>query len=302
MSSTEQMPALTPADYPGLFQAADAAAARQQHAHLRAVRTRLVLVVAAAACTALTLRLGGTGLDLFAVGAALAFLAVLAVELALTSTRPDRLAAQSRTLATSVTTLAWRYAVGAAPFPTGAERADERFTERLRALQQQFPDVPLTQHTAETITERMRALRGAPLADRKEAYLIGRVLDQQDWYETRALHHRQQARYARTAMLVAEALGVAGALSEAFDVTGLAPVGAATAAIAAAAVAATAAWSATRRHAAKAETHHRTTRELGEVRSQLDSDLDEQQWAAAVADAEAVITRERTAWQAGRTT
>ncbi|MER5394747.1 DUF4231 domain-containing protein, partial [Saccharopolyspora sp. NPDC002686] len=264
MSSTEQLPALTPDDYPGLFQAADAAAARQQHVCIRAARSRLVLVVAAAAFAAMTLPVDGT--DLFAVGAALAFVGALVVELAVISTRPDRLWAESRTLATSVKTLSWRYAVGAAPFPAGSARADERFAERLRALQQELPDVPLSQHTAETITARMRALRAASLAERKEAYLIGRMLDQQDWYQTRALHHQRRARSFRTAMLVAEVVGVAGALSEALGITGLTKAVATAAAVAAALVAALAAWAATRRHAAKAATYHRVTRELGAIR------------------------------------
>ncbi|MGW1676299.1 DUF4231 domain-containing protein [Saccharopolyspora sp. NPDC002376] len=300
MSSTEQLQALTPADYPGLFQAADAAAARQRHTYLRAARSRLALIVAAAAFATMTLPLGDT--DLFAVGAALAFIGVLVVELAVVSTRPDRLWAESRTLATSAKTLAWRYAVGAAPFPTGSAGADEQFAERLRALQQELPDVPLSQHTAETITERMRALRSASLAERKEAYLIGRMLDQQDWYETRALHHQQQARFFRTAMLVVEVLGMAGAMSEALGITGLTKAGAAAAAVAAATVAALAAWGATRRHAAKAAAYRRVTRELGAIRDSLDTDLDEQRWSAAVTDAEAAITREHATWQATRTT
>ncbi|KAA5831911.1 DUF4231 domain-containing protein [Saccharopolyspora hirsuta] len=302
MSSTEQMQALTPADHPGLFQAADAAAARQRHAYLRAVRSRLALIVAAAVFATLTLRLGDTAIDLFAIGAALALVGAVAVELALVSTRPDRLWAESRTLATSVKTLAWRYATCAAPFPAGDGQADQRFTERLRALQQELPDVPLAQHTTETITERMRTLRSAPLAERKEAYLIGRVLDQQDWYETRAQHHLQQARFSRTAMLVIEVLGVAGALSEAFGVTGLNKAGATAVVVAATAVAAIIAWVATRRHSAKAAAYRRATAELGAIRDQLDRDLDERQWSTAVADAEAAITREHATWRATRTT
>ncbi|MDA3649384.1 DUF4231 domain-containing protein [Saccharopolyspora indica] len=302
MSSTEQMQALTPADHPGLFQAADAAAARQRHAYLRAARSRLMLIVAAGVLATLTLRLGDTGIDLFAVGAALTLVGAVAVELALVSTRPDRLWAESRALAASAKTLTWRYAVCAAPFPAGSAQADERFAARLRTVQQELPDVPLTQHTAETITERMRALRGAPLAERKEAYLIGRVLDQQDWYETRAQHHLRQARFYRTAMVVIEVLGVVGALGEAFGITGLNRAGAVAAVVAATVVAAIAAWGATRRHSAKAAAYRRATAELGAVRDLLDSDLDEQQWSAAVTDAEATIAREHATWRATRTT
>ncbi|MER7014167.1 DUF4231 domain-containing protein [Saccharopolyspora sp. NPDC000359] len=302
MSSTEQMPALTPADHPGLFQAANAAAARHRHTYLRAVRSRLGLIVAAGVLATLTLRLGDTAIDLFAVGAVLALIGALAIELAVLSTRPDRLWAESRALATSAKTLAWRYATCAEPFPVDDEQADQRLTERLRALQQQLPDVPLTQHTTETITERMRALRGAPLAERKEAYLIGRVLDQQDWCETRAQHHLQQARYFQTAVLVVELLGVAGALTEAFGTTGLNQAGATAVVVAATAVAAIAAWTATRRHTAKAAAYRRTTNELGAIRTHLDTDLTEPQWSRAVAEAEATITRNHPTWHATRTT
>jgi hypothetical protein len=296
MSSTDQLQSLTPTDYPGLFQAADAASVHQQRTYLRAVRSRLVLTVCAAAFAAFTLRIGTAGIDLFAVGTALAFVCAMVIELAVVGTRPDKVWYEGRALAESVKTLTWRYVAGAAPFEAGSERADSEFVERIRTLQRDLPDVPLLPSTASTITDKMRAMRAAPLAERKEAYLVGRVLDQQDWYAQRALYHQRSARFFRNTMLVMEVAGITGALAKAFGVVNFDLAG-----IVAAAVSAFAAWNATRQHSATATAYVLASHELAVIRDLLDRDLDEHQWSAAVVDAESAVSREHTMWHANRT-
>ncbi|MBB5152723.1 DUF4231 domain-containing protein [Saccharopolyspora phatthalungensis] len=296
MSSTDQLQFLTPTDYPGLFQAADAASVHQQRTYLRAVRSRLVLTVSAAVFAAFTLPIGAAGIDVFAVGTALAFVCAMVIELAVVGSRPDKVWYEGRALAESVKTLTWRYVAGAAPFAAGSGRADDEFVERIRILQRDLPQVPLLPSTASTITDKMRSMRAAPLAERKEAYLIGRVLDQQDWYASRALYHLRNARIFRTTMLTMEVVGVAGALAKALGVVNFDLAG-----IVAAAVSAFAAWNATRQHNATATAYVMASHELAVIRDLLDRDLDEQQWSAAVADAEAAVSREHTMWHANRT-
>ncbi|MFI0464764.1 DUF4231 domain-containing protein [Saccharopolyspora sp. 5N102] len=296
MSSTEQLQTLTPDDYPGLFQAADGASVHQQRTFLRAVRSRLVLTVSAATFAAFALRIGDSQIDLFAVGTALAFVGAMVIELAIVGTRPDKVWYEGRALAESVKTLTWRYVSGAAPFPADSERPDDEFTDRIRILQHDMPKVPLLPSTASTITAKMRAMRATPLAERKEAYLVGRVLDQQDWYASKARFHQRSARVFRTTMLIMEVVGVAGALAKAFGVVNFDLAG-----IVAAAVSAFAAWTATRQHSATATAYVVASHELAVVRNLLDRDLDEQQWSAAVVDAESVISREHTMWHANRT-
>lgn len=295
MSSTDEIHSLAHEDYPGLFQAADAASVQQQRNYLRTVRFRLALTVAAAVFGAFPLFVGNR-IDAFAVCTALAFIGVMALELAEAGNRPDKTWYESRALAESIKTLTWRYVTGAEPFPTTSERADDEFVDRVRGLQCDKPGVPLPS-TAPTITDAMRALRAAPLAERKEAYLAGRVRDQQQWYANKALHHQRRARIFRSAMLVMEVVGIGAALAKAFI-----PLDFDLAGIVAAGVSALAAWNSTRQHDTTATAYVMTSHELTLVRDQIGRDLDEQQWSAAVVGAEVGISREHTMWHAHRST
>ncbi|WP_338597780.1 DUF4231 domain-containing protein [Saccharopolyspora sp. SCSIO 74807] len=292
MSSTDRLQSLAPQDYPGLFQAADAVSVAQQRSYLRAVRARLVLTVAAAVFAAFELPVG-TEIELYAVGTALAFIGVMAVELAVAGNRPDKLWYEGRALAESLKTLTWRYVAAAAPF--NGERADEEFVERIRALQRNMPEVPPQPSTAPAISERMRAMRSAPLAARKEAYLTFRVRDQQDWYADKAVYHHRRARIFWTLTLIMEVAGIAGALAKAFGLVDFDLAG-----IVAALVSALAAWNSTRQHNSTATAYVLASHELAAVRDQLSHDLDEQEWSDAVVDAETAISREHTMWHANR--
>lgn len=211
MTSTDQCQSVAHDDYPGLFQAADAASVQRQRSYRKVVLSRLVLTVAAAAFGAVQL----DGLNWLALGTAVAFVGVMALELGEATSRPDKSWYTTRALSESVKTLTWRYIAGAEPFPSTSDSADCDFVERISALQQDMPDVPLP-GTTPTITDKMRAVRAAPLAERKQAYLTGRVIDQQNWYANKALHHQRQARILRTLMLVLEVVGIVGALLTAF--------------------------------------------------------------------------------------
>ncbi|MGW1680912.1 DUF4231 domain-containing protein [Saccharopolyspora sp. NPDC002376] len=296
MSITDQLRSLSSTDYPGLFQAADAASVRQQRTYLRGVRAQLLLTVSAAVFAAFPVVIGASSIDVFAVGTALALVGVMMIEMATAGSRPDKVWYEGRALAESVKTLTWRYSVGAAPFSLDSRGADDEFVSRIRALQQDKPGVLLLPNTSSAITSKMRSLRSSPLAERKDAYLTGRVLDQQTWYASKALFHQRRARIFRTIMLAMEALGIAGALAKAFGVVDFDLAG-----IVAAAISAVAAWNATRQHSTTATAYVMASHELAVIHDLLDRDLDEQQWSDGVADAESAISREHTMWHANRT-
>ena len=292
MTSTEPFQSVAHDDYPGLFQAADAASVQRQRSYRKVVLSRLVLTVAAAAFGAVQL----DGLNWLALGTAVAFVGVMALELGEATSRPDKSWYTTRALSESVKTLTWRYIAGAEPFPSTSDSADCDFVERISALQQDMPDVPLP-GTTPTITDKMRAVRAAPLAERKQAYLTGRVIDQQNWYANKALHHQRQARILRTLMLVLEVVGIVGALLTAFagipvDLAGFVAAG----------VSALAAWNSMRQNDATATDYVRASHELNLIRERLDRELDEQQWSDAVSEAETTISREHTMWHAHRST
>lgn len=281
-------------DYPVIFQAADAASGLGQRFYLRALLARLLLALLAATATAFTVRIGPKQIDVFAIVTMAAFVAALAVDIVILQDRPNRVWYQGRALAESVKSLTWRYAAGGMPFPMemSSQQADLLLLQRVRELRRDLPDLPLVPIQGDEISGPMRALRHSSLDNRKQAYLDGRIADQQGWYASKAVFHQRRAVLFRSLTLILEIAGVFGALAKAIGVFDFGLAG-----IAAAAVACLAAWSATRQHATNANAYSLAAHELGVVREHLRRAPDETAWATAVADAEAAISREHSTWR-----
>lgn len=291
-ASTPTTRPLEHGDFPGLFQAADEQSVRSQQRHLRAVRARLLLAGLAAVSGAATLTAGPA--DLAALCTALFFVGALGADVLMLRTQSDKGWYQGRALAESAKTLAWRYAVGGAPFPRTLPygQADQLFAERLGNLRRDFESVSLLPSPAEAITPRMRELRSAPLAERRETYLNHRTNEQKSWYAGKAVFHRRRADLFQRLVLACEVLGVAAALARAvhavpFDLAG----------ILAAAVSGLAAWNSARQHGSTAEAYTTATHDLDLAQLQLHHPDDEPGWASAVADAESAISREHSTWR-----
>ncbi|GAB3406423.1 DUF4231 domain-containing protein [Flindersiella endophytica] len=284
-------------DYPGLFQSADRASIKGQTSYLRSLKARLLLGVLAAAAAAFTVRVGPAGTDIAALLTALAFVGSMVIHVAIATSRSGAAWYKGRALAESVKTLTWRYAVGGAPFPvravTPAAEADRLFVKRMEDLQRDLPEVSAAATTAGAISERMRELRGAPLDDRKRVYLDDRILAQQQWYSAKARHHSTRAAVYRSLSLILEVTGVIAALSKAIGLVSFDLAG-----IVAASIAGIAAWGAARQHTATTHAYAVATHELSVIFELLQYRHNERDWAAAVADAEAAISREHTTWRA----
>ena len=291
-TSEKAAPVLDHGDLPGLFQAADEVSVVGQRRYLRAVRGRLLLSVLAAISAAFTIPAGFA--DVAAIGTALFFVGALSVDILVLRSHSNQAWYQGRALAESTKTLAWRYAVGGVPFQTGVPEADADrvFVDRLAKLRTDFGSVPLLPSRASAISERMRSLRNAPLPERQQAYLSDRIDDQQSWYADKARFHQRQAGLYQRLMLACELVGIAAALARAFGVVTFDLAG-----IVAATVSGLAAWTSARQHATTAHAYVVATHDLGLVREHLRHHPDEAGWAAAVADAEAAISREHSTWR-----
>jgi hypothetical protein len=147
--------------------------------------------------------------DLSAWVIAAGFLLALISEISAGAHQPERLWYEGRALAESAKTLAWRYAVGAEPFPSSlpAAEADALLHQRLKEIAQAAEAVPLRSE-GPLVTPAMTALRQAPFDQRKEAYVLGRTDDQRRWYHRKALFNRRASMVWRLAMVVAEVLAV----------------------------------------------------------------------------------------------
>lgn len=286
-------PTLEPEDLPGLHTAADAASKTGQTSYVVATAARSLMAVVAAMASLLVA--DGEGRRPIAFVAAVAFLIALAVEAWLWGSRPERRWYDGRALAESSKTLAWRFAVGALPFPESELDAEPRLLDRLAGLLSDAPATGIVPTDAPAVSDAMRRLRAAPLAERRKVYLRDRIDDQRAWYRGKAATNDRRARRWRITLLSAETGGVALAFGRAVgwldvDLAGLV----------AALVTAAAAWLAVRQHEALARAYTFAHGELTIARERLAGAEDETAWAAEAADAEEAISREHTMWRASR--
>jgi hypothetical protein len=280
-----------------LFEAADAASIQGQRQYVKSVRFRLTLAVVAAITGVLTWQVGARGIDLAAIGTALALIAISLTELNVTSVRPADQWYDGRALAESAKSLAWRYSVGGIPF---AKQDDEgsvkrRFIEQMACLLEEAPNTSIKPSQRPVVTEQMLTLRAGDLAARKAAYLQSRIADQQKWYSGKAQLNEKLAGRWRIALITIEILGIGAALAKAIGYVNLDLAG-----IVAAVIAAGTAWASLRQFSTLARAYTFAANELSIARERLELVNDETSWAAEVADSEEAVSREHIMWRASR--
>ena len=288
-------------DLPALYQAADRNSLEAQQEFLKRTRTGLIALLVAAAAGAFTLRVEAIGTaDLMGIIAAVAFSVALLMRIYLLKDRSERIWYDGRAVAESAKTLAWRYSVGAEPFGVDrdAEKVGEEFTEHIRELLTDVNAASLVPQTSgrQQITPRMHELRTGSLNERKEAYRIGRIEDQRDWYSRNAKWNSDHAQYWNLALLLIEILGVVAAILKAAGVLQIDLLG-----FAGALVAAGASWLQTKQHTSLAEAYSVAAHELSAINDLMPLHTTEESWSRFVNEAEEAISREHTLWRASRT-
>ncbi|MFD5297690.1 DUF4231 domain-containing protein [Streptomyces mutabilis] len=276
-------------DLPVVFRSSDSASLGGQRNYIRGTKLRLTLAVAAAVCGALDQRAAVVGL-------VVVFVLTICAEVWLLTERPEQSWYDGRALAESTKTLAWRFAVGGAPFPADLPRPDahRRFQRRLGELLREAPVSSLAPVGSIAVTDAMNTLRSRSFADRKEAYLRHRIEDQQRWYTAKAASNVRNARRWRFVLIGVEGLGLTAAVLRllelfTFDLAG----------ILAAVLGAGSAWLAVRQHETLGRAYTFAATELSVIHERL-AHADEEAWAGEVSDAEEAISREHTMWRASR--
>jgi hypothetical protein len=290
---------LTDADMPEVFRAADASSVEAQTRFLNATGVQLVALALGAVLGAVVWRRAGSHTDLAGVGATVAFGVAAVFRASTARSKPERTWYDGRAVAESAKTLAWRYAVGGAPFGVDLldREADAALVARLLELPRSLAELQVTPTTelGRQITPAMRSLRKSPLEERKLAYANGRVQDQQSWYARKARWNRRQAdRWNRFLLTVEIAAAVVAALkaTTSVDIQLLPAAGAVTAGAAA--------WLQTKQHENLARAYTIASLELGSIGELLEGVGNEQEWAQFIDQAEEAISREHTMWKASR--
>ncbi|MGG7573229.1 DUF4231 domain-containing protein [Streptomyces sirii] len=277
-------------DFPAVFRSADTASLSGQRRYMTGTKWRLLLAITAAVCAV-------SSADAAVAMVLLAFLATVYLEVWMLTDRPERAWYDGRALAESVKTLSWRYAAAGDPFPVilPAADAERRFHERLEVLLREAPSDSLVPVGSMAATETMGELRQSPFAVRKQAYLTGRIADQQQWYGAKATTNIKLARRWRIGLITVEALGVLAAVLRLLEIVTFDLPG-----VLAAVLGAGAAWFAVRQHESLGRAYTFAATELSIVHQRLSAVHDESEWAQEIADAEEAISREHTMWRASR--
>lgn len=281
-------------DLPGTWQDADVSSTRGQRLALGLTTAKVGGGVFAAICAILLVLPESL---LFAQwGVFLGFVVALGSELASWVFQPEKDWYEGRAVAESAKTLAWRYAVGADPFPSSMpqEAAKQLFTERIAEVVDQVSDRVIFESSHAAVTPRMEQIRELSFLERRKAYIEGRTAEQKRWYARKARLNRRAGNLWRLFLIVAEIAAVSLAVGQlvgtwAIDMAGLM----------AAIIGAGVAWVAVKQFSPLASAYSVATKELALQETKLQT-VTEDHWTLVAADAEEAISREHTTWVASR--
>lgn len=283
-------------DFPEAFVVPDTLSLDGQRQFIRSTRLQLLLLVTASSAGAFAWSLDN-GWDVPALIAGLAFTAAAGLRALLLIRRPHRDWYDGRAATESIKTLSWKYAVGGDPFLLKEADAEAHFVEVVRDVLGSFEALRETRSTSADPTQTMQHLRRAPLADRQQAYLTGRISDQKNWYKRKAEWNRQRARFWGSLMLALQIAAAAGAFLKGFDVISIDLFG-----LAGAAAASAAAWLETKQHHTIARAYSVAANELRSIEELAERPTTEEEWGVFVAESEEAISREHTMWKASTRT
>ena len=282
-------------DMPALHDAANDASVDAQRQYLRLIKLDLAALLVGAAAGSVSLQ-DDNASSVIAIIALVTLIVALILTLVMQNKSYERRWYGGRAIAESVKTLAWRYMTRAEPFHDQA--TDDLFLARLAQILALGANlgVDLSPEGEQQITTRMRALRAAELAQRRECYKLLRIQEQRKWYATKARISRSAERRFFTMMWLANVCAVIAAAlmikwpTLRVNATGLFSTAAAT----------LFAWLQVKRHQELAQSYSIAAQELAIVHDKAAGVSTEEQFASFVGDAETAISREHTLWIARR--
>lgn len=294
---------ITNADFPGIFQAADAAATGAQRSYARLIALDLSVMILAGIIGAFQPSDHSTQLLMNVFSAA--FIAIsLVLTFVLRSEHVSGAWYKARAIAESVKTHTWRYMMRVEPYAGAAdiESTDRLFRANVDALlagrgriAARFPaELLATPH----ITGTMHSTRDLPLDKRRDLYLETRVSDQRLWYGKKAEHNRVSASRFFGLVITCQLLALLAAMWLIYKpgVT-INPTG-----VFASIAAALIAWTQLKKHDELAAVYGSTAVELRSVQDDGAAVTTEAMLSELVTSAENVIARENALWLARRQT
>lgn len=207
-----------------------------------------------------------------------------------------------RAVAESVKTRTWRYMTGATPYGIDLEQrtVDERFIGDIRRILADSSNLTLERapdQSREEISAAMRSIRSLSLRERLHTYRDRRIIDQRDWYGTRASANATSERNLFVLVLMCQFLASIVAL---YGILRDSVIGDSTAVLAAAGTGFVA-WLQVKKYQETAKAYAVASHELSMAEALVGGVETETQLSKFVEDSESAISREHTLWIARRT-
>src|SRR5690242_5439825 len=259
----EDMAQVADCDLPSLYLCANHSSMNAQGTYLRIIKFGLLLQIAGVVISlyqppAQNYKSAGPFF------AALFFFISLILTIVLKTKQYERIWYGGRAAAESVKTSAWRYSICSDPYSKDQEDqiVDETFIKNLKAILEQrgyLADAISSEFPAGSqITEKMRTIRSLNTNDRLEVYMNQRIMDQRNWYASKAKFNKKAADKLFAFFIVAQVFTTFFALLRIampyfLDLTGICAVIAAS----------TLAWLQIKKHQELAQSYAVTAHELG---------------------------------------
>lgn len=288
---------LTRGDFPDLQRDASRTSAKGQKAYLWLARVEIAGLVAASAFGSLSFFSDRSHVP-FALATVMALLVALVANFLERQGESDRAWFDGRAIAESVKTSSWRYMMRIKPYDDDGT-CNRIFARQLVAILNAQPemrhDLATDPHERHQITPRMREIRALPLDQRLDWYRRNRILDQVEWYRSKASENSVAARHWYWASIVSQVAALVAAVLTVVDEPRIDAVG-----VLATVSASVTAWSSLRRHDDLSRTYAVASQELLAISDLAEEVTTEPELSEFVQLAEAAISREHTMWIAKR--
>jgi len=288
-------------DYPGIQQAADKASLKAQKYYTSFMKANLCISLIAAFLAIYNFHSPAPKTAVYIVSAILLFLTII-LTLIIKQTKFEDYWYQGRALAESVKTLTWRFVTCSEGFESSLDQhmVRTKFTSLLSDMERQFNELSnmldTTLAAAAPITQTMENIRGRSWQDRLKYYITNRIIEQKNWYTSRAAYNYKMKNVWFWVAIVAQVFALTCSIILIVDTnTDWNFVGVFTT------LSATAfAWLELKQHQALKQAYTTTAIELGQVESLGVNITTEIEFTRYVLDSENAISREHTVWLAQR--
>lgn len=279
-------------ELPGLYQSAGEASADSQKNHYRMLGGYLsILILASIVSTYFSSTTVG------AIIAALCFLASLGLLIAQKLCQQDVLWYNSRAVAESIKTRAWRWMMCADPYVHSIHIHDAKkmFIDDLKDILQKNIRVasllPASTINSQPISSKMEQVRSLSVSERLEIYNRERIEDQATWYSVKAKYNRSKSKMWFSISVVLHISAIILLLIKISSPKDVFPIE-----IIAAVASCAMSWLQAKKHSELSASYSLTSHEIVLIKGECASILDEDALSNHIMNCESAFSREHTQW------